>query len=156
MRSLAGLALILALALPGAANASQLFISNEKDNTVTVLDSETMKPVKVIKTGARPRGIRITPDFKWVLVCTGDADAIDVIDTEKLEVVRSIPTLADPEYLEVEPSGKRIFIANEDDAMVTVVEMATGKELAEIAVGIEPEGMAFSPDGAHAVATSES
>jgi YVTN family beta-propeller protein len=101
MRSLVGFLLIYGLALPDGANASELFISNEKDNSVTVIDSETLKPIKVIKTGARPRGIRITPDFKWVLVCAGDADAIDVIDTTKLEVVRSIPTLADPEYLEV-------------------------------------------------------
>ena len=53
-----------ALALPTTADAYQLFISNEKDNTVTVLDSTTMQPIKLIKTGARPRGIRITPDFK--------------------------------------------------------------------------------------------
>ena len=53
-----------ALALPTTADAYQLFISNEKDNTVTVLDSTTMQPIKLIKTGARPRGIRITPGFQ--------------------------------------------------------------------------------------------
>ena len=93
MRKATGCALAIAL-LTTPAEAYQLFISNEKDNTVTVLDSTNMQPVKVIKTGRRPRGIRITPDFKEVLVCAGDDDAIDVIDTTKLEVVRSIPTLA--------------------------------------------------------------
>ena len=43
-----------AAALP--ARAATIFISNEKDNTVTVLDSETMAVVKSIPTGARPRG----------------------------------------------------------------------------------------------------
>src|SRR5262249_1198036 len=142
---------LLMLVLPGTAHAGRLFISNEKDNTVTVLDTGTLTQVKVIPVGARPRGIRITPDFRWVLVCVGDDDAIDVIDADKLEVARRIPTLADPEYLDVEPSGKRIFIANEDDAIVSVIEFATGKSLAEVNVGIEPEGMAFSPDGRLAV-----
>ena len=34
-----------------------IFVSNEKDNTVTVLDSETLKTIKTIPTGKRPRGI---------------------------------------------------------------------------------------------------
>ena len=46
------------------ASAGTLFISNEKDNTVTVIDSETLKVVKTIPTGLRPRGMVLTPDFK--------------------------------------------------------------------------------------------
>ena len=56
------------------AMADTLFISKEKDNTVTVLDSETLKVVKTIPTGKRPRGLAISPDFKEVFVCVGDDD----------------------------------------------------------------------------------
>ena len=34
-----------------AAFASTIFVTNEKDNTVSVLDSETMKVVKIIPVG---------------------------------------------------------------------------------------------------------
>ena len=37
--------------LPAPALAATIFISNEKDNTVTVLDSETLKIVKTIPIG---------------------------------------------------------------------------------------------------------
>ena len=63
------------------ARADTIFVSNEKDNTVTVLDSQSMKVIKTIPVGKRPRGITITPDFKEVLVCAGDDDQLDVIDT---------------------------------------------------------------------------
>ena len=66
--------LVLPLSLCGPAAADTIFITNEKDNTVTVLDSETLKTIKTIPTGKRPRGIAITPDFKEVLVCVGDDD----------------------------------------------------------------------------------
>ena len=54
------------------ATASEIFVSNERDNTVTVLDSSTLKVIKTIAVGTRPRGIVITPDFGQVLVCNGD------------------------------------------------------------------------------------
>jgi YVTN family beta-propeller protein len=82
------LALPLLLAAATSANALTVFVSNEKENTVTVLD-ESLKIIKTIKTGLRPRGIRITPDFKEVLVCIGDDNRLDVIDTETLEISRT-------------------------------------------------------------------
>lgn len=132
-----------------------IFVSNEKDNTVTVLDSKTLEVIKTIPTGLRPRGIVITPDFSEVLVCVGDDNRLDVIDTNTLEVSRTLPSGPDPELLDVDPAGDRIYVANEDDSIVTILERKDGKMLAEVPVGIEPEGMAVSPDNTITVATSE-
>jgi YVTN family beta-propeller protein len=61
----AALVLAAAFVLGGdPALAAILFVSNEKDNTVTVLDSETLKIIKTIPVGQRPRGIVISPDFR--------------------------------------------------------------------------------------------
>ena len=108
------IAALLLLAAPLPANALTIFVTNEKDNTVTVLD-ETLKVIKTIETGLRPRGIRITPDYKEVLICIGDDNRLDVIDTEKLEVSRTLDSGPDPELLDVDPEGKLIYIANEDE-----------------------------------------
>ncbi len=59
--------LLVGLGLP--ADAMTLFVANEKDNTVTVLDGETLEIVKTITTSRRPRGIIISHDFKEVYVC---------------------------------------------------------------------------------------
>ncbi len=86
-----GFLFALPLVAADLANAGQIFVSNERDNTVTVLDMDTLKVIKVIPTGKRPRGIIITPDYKEVIVCIGDDNRLDIIDAEKLEVVKSYP-----------------------------------------------------------------
>ncbi len=49
---------------PMQANATTVFVSNEKDNTVTVVDGDSLEVIKTIKTSRRPRGMVLTPDFK--------------------------------------------------------------------------------------------
>ena len=70
------------LVLPAAAVpafADTIFVSNEKDNTVTVIDGDTLEIKKTIKTERRPRGIVLSPDFKELFVAAGDGDIIDAI-----------------------------------------------------------------------------
>lgn len=158
MRSIPALASAAALTLAwcSEAEASTAFISNEKDNTVSVFDTEAGKVVKTIPVGKRPRGMVLTPDFKQLIVCAGDDNRIDIIDTEKLVVASSHETSGpDPELLDIDHQGKILYIANEDDGMVTVIGV-DGSPKAEIQIGVEPEGMSVSPDDGTVVATSES
>ncbi|WP_198158346.1 YVTN family beta-propeller repeat protein [Enterovibrio coralii] len=91
--------------------AGKLFISNERDNTVTVVDSKTFELLNTIETGRRPRGLITSPDGKFIYVCVGDDDAIDVVDVETMKVIRQLEPGPDPELLDVDPTGKRIYIA---------------------------------------------
>ena len=93
--------------------ALQIYVSNEKDNTVTVIDGNTLEALKTIKTARRPRGIIASPDGKEVYVAAGDGDIIDVIDTKKLDVVRQLDSGPDPELMAVDPKGGTLHIANE-------------------------------------------
>ncbi len=136
--------------------ALQIFVSNEKDNTVTVIDGKTLEVIKTIPTARRPRGIIASPDGKEVYVAAGDGDIMDVIDTSKLEITRQLESGPDPELMAVDPKGGTLYIANEDNSMVTVMDTASGDVKAEIPVGVEPEGMDVSPDSKYTVATSES
>lgn len=155
-RSLLSLAFIVC-AFGQSAAAGTAFISNEKDNTVTVLDTETLKVIKSIPVGRRPRGMVLSPDYKHLFICAGDDNRLDVIDTATLEITSTHETSGpDPELLDIDHAGKFIYIANEDDGMVTVINAADGSVRGEIQIGVEPEGMAVSPDDTVVVATSES
>jgi YVTN family beta-propeller protein len=59
------------LLLTGPANAFSAYVSNEKANTVSVIDTGTWTVTKTIKVGQRPRGIEITREGKFVLVAPG-------------------------------------------------------------------------------------
>ena len=56
-------ALVLLCAIPIAA-ADTIYVSNEKDNTITVVDGSSLAPVKTIPVGQRPRGILLSKDAK--------------------------------------------------------------------------------------------
>ncbi|MEQ1671520.1 MAG: hypothetical protein ABL893_11730, partial [Hyphomicrobium sp.] len=138
-------AIALALLVTSAASvqAATAFISNEKDNTISVLDLETLKVVKTVPVGRRPRGMVLSPDMKELFICAGDDNRLEVMDTATFEITRKHETSGpDPELLDISPDGKILYIANEDDGLVTVLNREDGKALAEIQIGVEPEGMA--------------
>src|SRR4029078_7779066 len=115
-----------ALLFATPALAETIFVSNEKDNTITVVDGKSLEVVKTIKVARRPRGIVLSPDNTELFVAAGDGDIMDVIDTKKLEVSRQLDSGPDPELMAVDPAGKVIYIANEDDSLVTIMDIKSG------------------------------
>ncbi|ARE40771.1 hypothetical protein RGUI_2630 [Rhodovulum sp. P5] len=148
----AALALLMA-ALP--AQAAEIWVTNEKDDTISVIDVDRLEVTRTIPTGERPRGITFAPDHSVVYVCASDSDTVQVIDPVSGKILHDLPSGEDPEQFAVSPDGKLLYIANEDDAITTVVDTETRHVIAQIDVGIEPEGMAVSPEGKIAVTTSE-
>ena len=147
---------VVALGVAGAREPThRLFVTNEEDNTVSVIDSRTHELVTTVEVGGRPRGIGFSPDRTKVYVALGDDNAIGVLDTQTLKLVKTIPAGSDPEAFDVHPNG-RIYLSNEDAGKATVLNPETGKVEAEIEVGIEPEGVAVTPDGKKVMVTSES
>ena len=106
-RLLSGLALWLAAAVP--AHAVEAYVSNEKGNTVSVVDTDNWTVTKTIKVGQRPRGIEFTRDGKYVMVAVGDDDTIQMIDTKTKEVVDTLPSGPDPELFTQDAAGKLLY-----------------------------------------------
>ncbi len=127
--------------------AYEAYVSNEKGNTVSVIDTDKLEVVKTINVGQRPRGIAVTKDGKSVIVAVGDAHTIQIIDTKTKEIAGSLPSGPDPEFFSFGPGGKRLYVANENDNTVTIIDMEARKQDGSIQVGVEPEGMTVSPDG---------
>ena len=143
------------LLLSTAAQADEIWVTNEKDDTVSVIDIETLEVIRTIEVGERPRGITFSHDYSVLYVCASDSDAVQVIDPETGKILHDLPSGEDPEQFVLHPDNRHLYIANEDDAITTVVDTQTRKVVAQIDVGVEPEGMAVSPDGTIAITTSE-
>jgi PQQ-dependent catabolism-associated beta-propeller protein len=147
-------ALILPLLAPPA-HATMAYASNEKDNTISVIDLDKQLVVKTVPTGQRPRGMALTSDGRRLLVCVGDSNRIDIFDTTTWQVTGSINT-PDPEYAALRmPENNPLYVSNENNALITVWNIDTQKMLVQMPTGVEPEGMAVSPDGQLVVNTTE-
>ena len=108
--ALTGLLAGLLAAAPAAATTA--YISNEKGNSVTVVDLDKLAVVKTVEVGQRPRGIALSKDEKLVYVCLGDDDTIAILDSTTLGRVGELPSGPDPEQMRVSPDGKLVFVAN--------------------------------------------
>ncbi|MDR5892292.1 PQQ-dependent catabolism-associated beta-propeller protein [Halomonas mongoliensis] len=143
------------LALPLAAQAERIFVSNEKDNTISVIDGASLEVVETIPVGRRPRSMAFSSDGSELFVAVGDDESIDMIDLESLRVVRSQASGDDPEVIRVDPNRPYIYVSNEDDNIVSVLDYEARTLVTEIPVGVEPEGLGISPDGRWLVSTTE-
>ena len=133
----AALTLVIGLwALSSSAHAATAYITNEKGNSISVIDLDKLEVTHTVKTGQRPRGIALSKDDALIFVCLGDDDTIAVIDTKTLKEVGEMPSGPDPEQLRVSPDGKLVFVANENDALLTAIDTATRKVVSEFPVGV--------------------
>jgi PQQ-dependent catabolism-associated beta-propeller protein len=139
----------------GGAQAAEIFVSNEKGNSISIVDGDTLELIEEVPVGNRPRGIALSSDGRFLYICASDDNTIQVMDTESRAILHHLPSGPDPELLVVSPDDKMIYVANEDDNMVTVIDVASKTAVIEIPVGVEPEGMGVSHDGKWIVNTSE-
>lgn len=138
-----------------ASPTGRIFVTNERGDSLSVINGDSLEIETTINVGDRPRGIGLSPDGKELYIAVSEENKIKVYDPTSLEFVREFEAGSDPETFAVHPNGN-IYISNEDDAKASVFNPKTGELVAEIKVGLEPEGVAISPDGKRVIITSES
>src|SRR5205085_3454958 len=142
---------LLGLAL-GACHSpdTRVFVSNEDDGTIAVLDLRSASVIATIPVGQRPRGLRIAPDGKTLYVALSgspkagpgvdestlpppdrSADGIGVVDLDTLELVRVLESGPDPESFDLVADGRRLVVSNEDTAQASIVDIDSGPVLAQ-------------------------
>jgi PQQ-dependent catabolism-associated beta-propeller protein len=138
------------------------FVTNERDGTITVIDTKTDKVYSTIKVGGRLRGIRLSPDKKkiWVAISypTNQSQGEDKIAELDLNgnVIAKYEAGTDPENFAIDDNATRLYIANEDAGTASITDIKANRVIASMPVGLEPEGAAMSPDGRWVYITSES
>src|ERR1051325_2053440 len=138
------------------------FVTNERDGTITVIDTKTDRVYSTIKVGGRLRGIRLSPDKSriWVAISypTNESQGEDKIAELDLngKVIAKNEAGTDPENFVVDDKATRLYIANEDAGTASITDVKANRVIATMPVGLEPEGAAMSPDGRWVYITSES
>ena len=82
--------------MPGRATAQNAYITNEFDNTVSVINTETRSVVATINVGVNPIGVAVSPDNSKVYVSNYNDNTISVILTATNTVEATIPVGQNP------------------------------------------------------------
>lgn len=89
------------------------FVSNGKENTISVFDLKTLKTTKKVKVGDGPDAILYDPATKRVFTFNARSQDATAVDAEREEVVGTIPLGGKPEFAQSDERGA-IYVNMED------------------------------------------
>ena len=115
----------LAAGQAGAAGTGLVFVSNEKSNTISVLDGEH-RVVVTIETCARPRGMHFSADRTMFYVGCADDSLIAVYDVATRKLVKRIRNVEEPETFDLPPDGRHLYVSHEEHAAAPGLAAVTG------------------------------
>lgn len=125
------------------------FSSNGRAGTVTVFDSQTLKPQSDIKVGENPDAIIYDPHSKHVIVMNGRSKDLMAIDPATLKVDATIPLGGKLEFA-VADAG-HIYVNVEDTGEIASVDTKTWKadKRWKLTGCEEPSGLALDAKNGH-------
>ncbi len=121
------------------------FISNGRENTVTVFDLVTLKPIgDKVKTGENPDAILYDPATKRVFTFNGRSHDATAIDAVNGQVLGTIKLDGKPEFAASDAKGT-VFVNIEDKSELTAIDpnKLNIKNVWPLAPCTEPSGLAI-------------
>ncbi|WP_018228712.1 YVTN family beta-propeller repeat protein [Methyloversatilis universalis] len=133
------------------ADGKRLVVTNEADNTLTLHDIRTgklLKKVNVEKYGARPRGIKLSPDGKTFVATLEFGNNFLVLD-DKLTPVKTVATGQTPYGVAFDRKGERLYVATARAKALEVFDAKTFDKIKDVALDAERcWHFTFTPDEA--------
>ena len=132
-----------------AGDGQRLYIDNEEDATVSVIDVPNRKLLGKIKTPQALAGIAVSEDGRTVIAVSDEEPVVFAIDTAKAEVVREVPLegVAKPAQIaRYSPDGRLLVVSSLNSDTLSLINAATLSEQAAIKVGSQPMDFAFRGD----------
>ncbi|MEA3458534.1 MAG: beta-propeller fold lactonase family protein [Candidatus Thermoplasmatota archaeon] len=135
--------------------AEYIYVTNEEDDTVSVIDAYSNNVIDTISVGDRPGGITANPSGSRAYVANKSDNTVSVIDTATKTVTTTIAVGIDPEGIAINPAGSLVYVLNVHGNNASVIDTSSNTVSATILLGNEPWGITVNPSGNHAYATND-
>lgn len=131
-------------------DGSAIFVTNFGGASVSVVDTATMHVTATIPVPARPHGIAIAPDGRWVYVACVEGGSVAVLDAATRVQVGTIalPVGAKPYAVAVSRDGRYLYVPDNFAARLFVIDIAARRVVGAVAIGLRAALVARSADGA--------
>jgi PQQ-dependent catabolism-associated beta-propeller protein len=136
----------------------ELYISNEDDAIVTVVDTVNRSVVSQIEVGVEPEGMAVSPDGAVAINTTETSNFLHWIDTKTKKIIHN--TLVDqrPRHIEFSKTGDRVWASSEIGGTVMIVDSTTKEPIGKVTFKIpgvfkdliQPVGIKLTSDGKYA------
>jgi YVTN family beta-propeller protein len=131
-------------------DGSRLYVSNEAESTLDVVDGRTLRVMSQIKLSGHPNNISASKDGRRVYVAIRkEPGAVDVVDTASMTLAKSIPIKGAGHNTYVTPDGKYVIAGSVAGKSLTVIDVATEEKVWDkvFDLGVRPMAFEQNPDG---------
>jgi DNA-binding beta-propeller fold protein YncE len=143
------------------AGAGHIWVTNRDEDTITVLDGDSLEPLKTISSTGFPIRATATPKGQ-VLVTRARAGDLVIYDAVSFDESRTVPfdinsmgsedrlfgdrfgDSSVPIGVVVDDTGERAFVAHANADVITEIDLLTGEITRLLHAGREPDGMGYS------------
>jgi YVTN family beta-propeller protein len=132
------------------AAGNRIFVSNEADSTLDVVDARTLLVTNKIPLSGHPNNIAASRDGRKIYVAIRQAPgAVDVIDATSLQRVKSIAIKGEVHNTYVTPDGRYAVAGSIAGKNITVIDAQTDQSLwvMDFDLGVRPIAFDTNPDG---------
>ena len=126
-------------------NGNYVLVTNNEDNTVSVIDAKTYKIIQTISTGKGPHGFRISKDSHYASIANMGEDTVSVINLFDLKEERKIKVGKIPVTTGITSDGKTLAVTLNAENSLAIVDLATDN-IKKIQVGYGPAQVFIEPD----------
>ena len=123
------------------------YTANVGPGTVSVIDIQARKVMKIVPISANTQRISISPDDKWVFTADQTKPQMAAIDTASDTVAKWIPMEGKGYGSAVSPDGKWLLVALPDQNKVAAIDLKSMQVAHTVAVGEYPQEVLVQPDG---------
>jgi YVTN family beta-propeller protein len=128
---------------------ARIYVTNQLDNTASVIDGATHKIVATVRVGVSPGQMAVSPDRKSVYVANTGSNTVSVLNTDSNTIARTIalPSRSRPIDVAANPNGRYLYTADGGSNRVSVIDTRTKRVVASVRVGTQPLSIAVAHDG---------
>ena len=133
-----------------APDGSRIYVSDEAESTLDVVDAKTLKVTSRIPLSGHPNNMAVGKDGRKVYVGIIQAPGgVDVIDTVTLKRIKTVPTKGTIHNAYVTPDGKYVVAGSIGGKTINVIDAQTDEPAwtLEMDLGVRPMTFNWNPDG---------
>jgi YVTN family beta-propeller protein len=131
-----------------ASGVDRLWVVNQDNDSVSVIDTATNARIAEIRVGSAPRTVAVVPGGD-IWVTNKRSSSISVVDSATLAVTRTIalPFASQPFGIAADPSGGAVYVALEAGGRLLKLDAGSGAVLGSLDVGANPRHVSVTGDG---------
>src|SRR4029450_1007774 len=131
-----------------------LYVANENDNTVNVIDLDKPPPPGDIQVGVEPEGMTISPDGKMLINTSETTNMAHFIDTSSRQIVANVLVDARPRFAEFKHDASELWVSSEIGGTVSIIDPVKHEVIGKVSFeipglrkeAIQPVGIGMTKD----------